>query len=178
MQWETAVRITDVAIVIAALLGPVLAVQAQKWIERKKEANDRRLQIFRTLMATRAATLSPTHVEALNAVPVEFYGASGKLKKINDAWKLYIDHHDERLNFNDAWATKREDLFQDLLYQMSRYLGYNFSKAQLARDIYSPRAHGDLETGQTIIRRGLVQLFEGQIALPVNIKDETRHTDR
>jgi len=171
MIWDYSIKLTDVAIVIAALLGPVLAVQAQKWLERKRDVKERRLAIFRTLMATRAAMLSPQHVEALNAVPVEFYGSSGKLKKINEAWKLYLDHHDERLPPNDAWAQKRLDLFLDMLHLISQFLGYTFSRAQLGRDIYSPKAHGDLETEQTIIRKGLVGLFKGEIALPLAVKE-------
>lgn len=161
----------DIAIIFATLLGPVLAVQAQKWLERGRDIKERRLAIFRTLMATRAATLSPVHVEALNAVPVEFYGTSAKLNKINDAWKLYLDQHDDRLAPNDAWAQKRVDLFLDLLHLLSVFLGYSFSRAQLGRDIYSPKAHGDLETDQMIIRRGLVGLFNGDIALPLAVKE-------
>ncbi|PIL19521.1 hypothetical protein P775_14185 [Puniceibacterium antarcticum] len=171
MIWDYTIRLTDVAIVAAALLGPVLAVQAQKWLERKRDVKERRLSIFRTLMATRAAMLSPQHVEALNAVPVEFYGPSGKLKKINEAWKLYIDHHDERLPTNDAWAQKRHDLFLDMLHLISQFLGYTFSRAQLGRDIYSPKAHGDFETEQTIIRKGLASLLSGEIALPLAVKE-------
>lgn len=171
MVWDFTIKLTDIAIVVAALLGPVLAVQTQKWLERKRETKERRLFIFRTLMATRAAMLSPQHVEALNAVPVEFYGKNKRLKQINEAWKLYLDHHDNRLPANDAWAQKRLDLFLDMLHLISQFLGYNFTRAQLGRDIYSPRAHGDLETDQTIIRRGLVGLFKGEITLPMAVKE-------
>lgn len=171
MIWDFTIKLTDIAIVVAALLGPVLAVQAQKWLERRRDVTERRLAIFRTLMATRSAMISPQHVEALNAVPVEFYGARGKLKQINDAWKLYLDHHIIDGPATDTWVQKRLDLFQDLLHSMSQFLGYSFSKAQLARDIYSPRAHGELETEQTIIRQGLVGLFRGEIALPLAVKE-------
>jgi hypothetical protein len=71
MDWT--VKTGDLAIVIATLLGPILAVQAQKWIERSRERQQRRVAVFRVLMTTRAALLSPAHVEALNIVPVEFY---------------------------------------------------------------------------------------------------------
>ncbi len=113
-------------------------------------------------------------MEALNAVPVEFYGSRGKLKQINDAWKIYLDYHDEHLTMNDAWAQKRQDLFLDLLHLIAQFLGYSFSRAQLERDIYSPRAHGDLETEQTIIRKGLVGLFKGEIALPLGSRSSLR----
>ncbi|UJW76387.1 DUF6680 family protein [Rhizobium sp. SL42] len=171
MDWLTSLGTTDVAIICATLLGPVLAVQAQKFLERRREVKERRLAIFRTLMATRAAILSPAHVEALNAVPMEFYGSGAKLRQINESWKLYLDHYDDRLNYNEAWAQKRVDLFIDLLHLISQFLGYGFSKTQLLRDIYSPKAHGDLEAEQTIIRKRLVALLQGEITLPLAIKE-------
>lgn len=115
--------------------------------------------------------LSPPHLEALNAVPVGFYGTSRKLKAINEAWKLYLDHHDKRLPANDAWGQKRLDLFNEMMHWMSQFLGYGFSNAQLAREIYAPRAHGDMETEQTVIRMGLVSLFKGETSLPLAVKE-------
>lgn len=161
---------TNFAIICATLLGPVLAVQAQKWLENHRAIKERRLAIFRTLMATRAANLSPMHVEALNAVPVEFYGTGKKLKAINDAWKLYLDHHTVEGPVTEVWVDKKQDLFMELLHLISQFLGYSFSKAQIKRDIYSPRAHGDIETDQVDIRRGIVALLKGEFALPVAVK--------
>lgn len=171
LNWNITLTTTDLAIICATLLGPVLAVQAQKWLERSRDIKERRLAIFRALMATRTANLSPMHVEALNSVPVEFYGTSKKLKQINEAWKVYLDHHDGRLAPNDSWAQERQNLFLNLLHLMSEFLGYSFNRSQLGRDIYSPRAHGNLETEQAIIRKGLVGLFKGEITLPMAVKE-------
>lgn len=165
------IKASDIAIVAATLLGPVLAVQAQKWLERARAIADRRNHIFRVLMATRAAVLSPSHVEALNAIPVEFYGKSDKLKCINDAWKLFLDHHAQNLNATEAWMQKRTDLFLDLLHLISNFLGYRFNRAQLASDIYNPVAHGQLESEQTLIRRGLAKLLSGETVLPMAVKE-------
>jgi len=159
------------AIICATLLGPVLAVQTQKWLESHRAIKERRLAIFRTLMATRAANLSPVHVEALNAVPVEFYGTTKKLKAINDAWKLYLDHHIVDGPVTEVWVNAKQDLFMELLHLISQYLGYSFSKAQIKRDIYSPRAHSNFETDQAIIRQGIVALLKGDFALPVAVKE-------
>jgi hypothetical protein len=168
---DSPIKATDVAIVFATILGPVLAVQAQKWLERGRAVRERRDAIFRTLMATRAATLSPRHVEALNAVPVEFYGPSKKLKAINDSWKLFLDHHSDNQPASDAWWQKRSDLFLDVLHLISNFLGYNFSSSQLSRDIYNPKAHGELESEQTIIRQGLAKLFKGETVFPMAVKE-------
>lgn len=162
---------SDLAIVFATLAGPILAVQAQKWLERSRSIAERRTTIFRTLMATRAAVLSPSHVEALNAIPVEFYGTKGKLKQINDAWKLFLDHHAPGQATSDAWMQKRQDLFLDLLHLLSQFLGYDFTRSQLANDIWNPQAHGELETEQTIIRKGFVKLFNGETVLPMAVRE-------
>ncbi len=171
MTWDHTIKVTDIAIVIATILGPVLAVQAQKWLERGRAVHERRATIFRVLMATRAVVLSPGHVEALNAVPVEFYGTKGKLKEINDAWKLFLDHNLQDGPVNDVWWQKRLDLFLDLLHLIAQFLGYGFSRAQLQRDIYNPRAHGELETEQTLIRKGLAKLFSGEAVLPMAVRE-------
>lgn len=165
-------QMSDVAIIVATLAGPILAVQAQKWLEKSRAINDRRNHIFRVLMGTRAAVLSPAHVEALNAIPVEFYGLSGKLKAINESWKVFLDHHMQQgTPLTEAWFQKRQDLFVDLLHLIAQYLGYGFSRSQLARDIYNPQAHDELETEQTIIRKGFVKLFNGEASLPMAVKE-------
>lgn len=43
--------------IIATIAGPILAVQAQKWLERLRERRNRKFCVFQQLMATRA---SPT----------------------------------------------------------------------------------------------------------------------
>lgn len=50
--------------ILAIILGPIFAVQTQKWIERDAAAKGRKLQLFRTLMATRASRLSMDHVNS------------------------------------------------------------------------------------------------------------------
>lgn len=74
MTWETGIRWADVAIIFATLPGPIFAVQAQKWLERRRVEKEHRLAIFRTLMATRAAVLSSEHVKGF-AQPFSGKGA-------------------------------------------------------------------------------------------------------
>jgi len=62
--------ISDWLMISAVLTGPILAVQVQKFIESWREAKQRKIYIFKTLMATRGTTLSPRHVEALNIIDV------------------------------------------------------------------------------------------------------------
>jgi hypothetical protein len=50
-------------------------------------------------------------------------------------------------------------------------LGYDFTRSQLARDIYNPKLHGAIENEQTIIRQGLAKLFNGETVLPMAVKE-------
>ena len=72
MTFDWNIRITDIAIMLATFLGPILAVYASEKRREWNDARSRKVQIFRTLMATRAATLNPSHIESLNLVEVEF----------------------------------------------------------------------------------------------------------
>jgi Family of unknown function (DUF6680) len=160
-----ALRLTEWLIAGCTLAGPVLAVQAQKWIEGFREKNARRLTIFRTLMATRATNLSPAHVEALNAVPIDFY----KDKRVMDAWEEYFMHLTTEPANNPTWGTKRIDLFVKLLALIGAKVGYDFNVAQMNR-IYFPKAHGELDADQETVRKGVVALLKGDISLPIEIK--------
>jgi|RhiMetdeSRZDD1v2_1073273.scaffolds.fasta_scaffold07421_14 hypothetical protein len=112
-------------VIFATLTGPVLAVQTQKFIERLRDKRQRKLRIFHTLMATRAARVSPGHVEALNMIDIVFYGSKQKEKRILESWKIYQDHLNhlgenpttEELN---AWSRKGDDLFTGVVYSWGR----------------------------------------------------------
>jgi hypothetical protein len=169
MSFDWTIKITDIAIIFATILGPIFAVQAQKYLEKGREIKQRRAGLFRTLMSTRATTLSPAHVEALNSIPIEFYGSDKKLKGIINEWKAYLDH----LNKNaeaPGWGEKRVELLVTLLHTMSDFLGYEFNTVEIANEIYSPKGHASIETDQEIIRRGLALLLSGKLSLPMEVK--------
>lgn len=167
------IKFTDCMIAAATLLGPVLAVQAQKWIERGRALKDRQRSLFLTLMATRATTLSPAHVEALNSVPVEFYAPNNVvLKAIRDDWHSYMDHLNAtgEQAVTELWQKTRADLMVALLFGMARYLKYDLSKSQIARDVYLPQAHTNAELEQLIIRQSLVKALTGG-GIPMAVKE-------
>ena len=83
--------VSDIIMVIAILLAPLLAVQIQKWIEIFRETRQRKLYVFHTLMATRAARVSTEHVQALNMIDIIFYKDKAE-KPVREAWKKYLDH--------------------------------------------------------------------------------------
>jgi hypothetical protein len=167
MDWG--LKLGDLAIVAATLLGPVLAVQVQKLVERGREQGQRRVTIFRVLMATRGALLSPAHVEAINIIPIEFYGKRGRKLRIIEKWKEYIDHLYKDPS-EQTWGSIRIRLLNELLAMIGDYIGYKFNSVEISRELYSPRGHATIENDQEIIRTGLAKVFRGEMGFPMDVK--------
>ncbi|HEY6253840.1 MAG TPA: DUF6680 family protein, partial [Candidatus Angelobacter sp.] len=99
----------------AILRGPVRALQIQRQLDEERETRNRRVILFKTLMAYRATRLAPAFVQALNMIELEFDLAGHKL--VRDAWKELLDHF---YNMNNpgrdtkADADKSQDLLAEL----------------------------------------------------------------
>ena len=66
MTFDYTVKLTDVVMIVALVIGPIAAVQLTEWLRRKEEIQKRQKHVFRTLMATRTTTLHFKHIEAMN----------------------------------------------------------------------------------------------------------------
>jgi len=180
IQWnyfeDKKMTIADTLMIIAVVLGPILAVQVQKRIELWKSGRERKIHIFRVLMATRGTPVTPNHVEALNLIDIEFSGNDKKEKSVRDAWKLYLNHLCEYpkdyqdpvyKSKVDVWKNKSNDCLVDMLYTMAQTLGYDFDKVQLKIGSYTPQGFAELELEQSLVRRGLVDVLYGKRGFPV-----------
>lgn len=159
--------LTDIIAIAAVLLSPLVALQVSEALHRRREKRQRQLHVFRTLMSTRASGLAPEHVQSLNMIDIEFHGSDTRSKAVLNAWKAYLDHLNTLQTDSTIWGSRREDLFVDLLYEMSRYLGYEFDKTHIRRTSYFPVGYGDLESDQYTLRKGLVRVLTGQTSFPI-----------
>lgn len=169
----------EIIMTVAVILGPILAVQAQKILEGFQDKNKRRHALFRTLMSTRAERLNRNHVEALNMIDIEFYGRllpflrtryqTRKEQAVTHSWKCYNNHLTQRDNYEslDLWLKKCDELFTEMLYAMSQALKYDYDKVQLQRDCYRPVAYGDFENTQLAIFSGLNEIVNKGRPLPM-----------
>ncbi|MDE2982965.1 MAG: hypothetical protein OXU74_17375 [Gemmatimonadota bacterium] len=150
--------------ITAILLGPIVALWIQRISERKRNRHNRKLYIFQDLMASRATRTSPRHVDALNAIEVEFSGGGKQDARVLGAWRLYLNHLETQVSDDllPQWTEKSNDLLIDLLYEMSQALKYGFDKVTLKKNIYAPKAHGDLEVDQYLLRKYVVEMMAGQ----------------
>jgi hypothetical protein len=160
----------DWAMLIAVLLGPILAVRVSEIIAGIREDRDRKIGIFKTLMSTRATNLAPRHVEALNMIDVEFDKNKRKDKAVIAAWRTYLNCLNESTaHATDIWLKNRRDALVELLYQMGVRLGYDFEKHEIDKNSYFPVGHGEIENDNHIIRKGLAAILSGQASIPMEI---------
>lgn len=159
--------ISDWLMIAVVLAGPIIAVQLTRSLDDRREIRERKLGIFKTLMATRAYNISWTHVEALNRIDLEFERGNPKERAVLDAWKEYLDLLGTTNLSPDQWATKRVDLLVELLHKMALVLNYDFDKTHIKNSSYAPRAHGDIDSQQEALRRMTIELLEGKRFLPV-----------
>ena len=163
----------------ATIAGPVLAVQAQKWIERATERRRARRSIFHALMSNRATRLNDDFVRALNLIDLEFsprmLGGS-KDRAVINAWRsLFGEYHQGGGDNSEAairaWSQRVDDRLVLLLSAMSAAVGYRFSEEELRRGIYYPKGRIDLEQTQLAVLHGVRLLLEGRISLPMKVTE-------
>jgi len=177
----------DWSVVLATLLGPVLAVQAQKAVERARERGSRKSWVFHQLMATRAARVSSEHVQALNMIDLAFYGQkifgihrrSKSEQSVIDAWREYHDHLNTKVD-DDAlriWHINGDELFINMLFAMADDVGYKFDRVQLKKGSYSPIAHGELEDQQRALRKLAIDVLAGDTSLKMEVTSFPIHDE-
>lgn len=152
------------------MLGPIIAVQLKliRYLDNKKELTQRKLDLFRTLMSTRAYNISWDYVSALNRIDVEFDNKVATEKDVLNSWKSYLDLLNDKNLTPEYWNSKRIDL----LHKMALVLNYDFDKTHIKNSAYSPIAHGNSEQEIYEIRAGLIKILKGELAIPIQVQGE------
>lgn len=123
-------------------------------------------------MSTRGAKLKPEHVAAINHI--EFAFPRKTCPTIEDARSLYRkqlrnpNSMSEDPAVREAWNSKANDLFGELLYLMAVELKIPFTKSDITEESYYPDAHlfSDLELRE--IRNLTLQVLRD--GRPINIR--------
>lgn len=168
-------HLNDAFLIMATFIGPVAAVQAQKWIERGREKRERKFRVFQTLMMTRAMRAgSIDHVQALNLIDLYFDGKRRSDKAVREAWAIYFDHLKQPMTSvpeaaQVAHDEKSIELLTRLLQTISTSLGYDFGEVQLKRGAYFPQGHADDNVARIAIRDSLLKILSGERPIPMAV---------
>ena len=182
---HSTITISDGLLIAATVVGPIAAVQVQKFIERTGERNRRRLQLFDALMGTRATRLADAHVQALNRIDLEFMagrwawlfrGQAKKDRAVITAWRDYALQLNVPFDPNSeaqtvAWNGRLSDLFIELLFQLSHALKFDFTKEHLQRGIYHPTAHANREEAQLKVLHNAARVLAGEQPLKMAVTE-------
>jgi hypothetical protein len=171
--------IIDIVSIAAILLGPIVALELQKRLDTGREARNRKMGVFKTLMAYRGTPLAPSFVQALNLIDVEFNAASEKEKAVRTAWKVLLDHFTDLGEFNRAGTLvppnvleRSTPLTTTLLLAMGKCLGFDFDEVQIKKGGYYPLFLGNVEQEQHALRRALLDVMEGKRRIPVAVFED------
>ena len=173
---ERNITIADWLLILVTFIGPIVAIQLQKFIETRSAKRNQKLRIFHTLMATRAMRASSMdHVQALNSIEVFFNDKGAADKAVRDAWRVYLDFLIQRVPDNQTEAEARAyntvgvDHLVSLLDAIGRELGYSFNTVELKRGGYFPQLHFDEASDNHEIRKGIVGVLRGKLSVPMNV---------
>src|ERR1700693_3099475 len=136
MEWIT---------IAAIFLGPIAAVQVQKFIERTTAEKDERRFIFKTLMRTRGNPTSRDHVDALNMIQFTFSNNTEADSAVRRKWEIYLNHLNIPYPINESeasqwdWNSKQRRCSTDLLMVLAKAFDYPIDEEHINR-FYAPMA--------------------------------------
>lgn len=169
MDWIATVNL------LAIILGPILAVIITRLMDNRSAERARQYQVFRDLMRTRAAKISPAHVEALNLVEIEFQGIS----KVRDAWQRYLENLSATVPADSAaqsnFFLRRDQLFIKLVQEVANGAGLkSVDITDAITNNYYPMGWNNEQQEQEQARRLLIAVMSGTKSISVKIQDDTK----
>ena len=198
MEW-----LTTIATIIAIAVGPFLGIWANEKLEdRKNSTYQRKLEIFKTLMATRATPLARAHVESLNRIDIEFIG--DRERKVRDSWVELLDHYglfptppnpplsnqnseaqkkyemdfQDFTSMNNIWSERAKELQSTLLHEMAKLFDYELSLVQIKKAIYYPKLHVDVDREHLLLLTSANSVLLGQRPLYVRAWGDSVNSGR
>lgn len=160
----------DCITIAAVLLGPVLAVWAGNKIREKSERRGRQIQIYRALYMARNCRFSRARVEALNSIEIDF---SEKIRRevpvLHAVRNLLAQLHrtPNKTPYDEVWEQVSEDLYDEVLLQLSIHLGYSVNKGSLQSSSYYPKVMDDTDVADYHLKQLLCQLIESSLTLEI-----------
>jgi hypothetical protein len=152
--------VLSAASIFAIYYGPISALKIQRELDEEREARNRKLQIFKTMMSYRVIRLAPNYVQSLNLIDIEFTANNDREKAVREAWKELNDLYANYKSTPNA-EDKANDLNATLLAAMGKCLGYEFDKVYLRKGGYYPEFLYNVEAEQHTLRHLLLELLDG-----------------
>ena len=123
-------------------------------------------------MRTRAAKISPAHVDALNLVEIEF----SRFSSVKQAWQRYMENLGSTVpaesNEQSNFFVRREQLFIRLIQEVANTVGLkSVDITDVMTNNYYPVGWQNEQEEQKQARQLLIQLLSGNKPLSVKMMD-------
>lgn len=162
--------VKDIINITAIVLSPAIAVVIGQFLQGRKETRKLKLKIFATLMSTRAAPATPSHVDALNLILIAFSGNSSSEISVRKLWKDYFDHlcNPSKSEGNEArWISLKAQKLTSLLQEMASALGFKTTDIHISDESYYPQHLANMQIKQDIVQDLLIRTLSGEKALRI-----------
>ena len=160
---------TEIMTIVALFAGPVFAVWLTRRLDDRRQLQQRKYDIFRTLMRTRKMPIHFDHVGALNLIEVEFI----KDANVITAWKSYLANLSETAppmeekEKYDALVKKRDALLTKLLSEIAISLNITIEQLSILEGNYIPQGWVDDDWHQRLVQRSLLDVLTAKRALVI-----------
>lgn len=155
--------------VFALLAGPVSAVWVTRFIDKKREHEKRKWEIFRNLICFRGNQLSKAFVESFSLVEVEFYDD----KEVLEVWKELYEHLFTQEPPDDSlkqqFYEEREKATLALYKKMASSLDIKLNSLDVSKHGYFPQGWVDQQDKETLLQNLLGQVLSGSRPFPITI---------
>ncbi|MCH8863504.1 MAG: hypothetical protein IID51_13505 [Proteobacteria bacterium] len=181
--------VSDWVTVAAIILGPVFGAWfAIEWGERRMK-QERKLHVFRMLMGTRRAVMSPEHVQALNLIEIEYADEPKVVGRWHDLLQHFADpqpkQEDETVTdemtqeaksvcqskFDLRLSNERQKLLAKLLQEMGKKQGFDLEQFDISEGGYYPVGFENIDLQQQAIRRFFVDIYLGNRVFPISVRE-------
>lgn len=156
--------------IAAIILGPILAVGTQLWMQERKSKRDAKNWVFNQLMAHRATPANANFVQAFNLIDAVFYDNQKVRAKRREC--LTIINTPDGRDLTPQEGERLKDLVAEMLSLMGSELGYRFGHTEIKDTGYYPQGIAKVETAQAALRNKILAVLDGQGAVSVVIKDQ------
>jgi hypothetical protein len=169
------IGLLDALTLVAIVVGPIAAVLITRMLDNRNAAYARRYQVFRDLVRTRSAKISPEHVNALNLVEIEF----NQFPEVKTSWDRYMEALSMKIGGGDEafnqYVVRRDQLFIKLVQNIANVLGMkHVDITDVMTTNYYPQGWQNDEEEQRRLRALLIPVFSGSHPIPVRLHDTTK----
>ncbi len=166
MVFDWTIKITDIVMIAAVLIGPISAVLVTLWAQKRNDERSAKRSLFLALVGERQSLIiSNAKAQALNSIDVVY----SNNQKVRDLWHKYYALLSQQPN------QERGHTWLELLSSMAEELGMSKLSATELDKFYTPQGHVDNYEFQQKIGQEWLRVLENTERFLVEKRDNSKN---